>query len=268
MIKFSKGPILMGIVNVTPDSFSDGGRFLAPKAAIAHGLKLVEEGAEILDIGGESTRPGSRPVTPQEEQDRVLPVIEGLKSCGALISIDTRHAQTMQVAIKAGAGMINDVNALRGEGCLEVAAGFDGPVCLMHMRGEPQTMQKDIHYDDVGDEICGFFEDRIKACEEAGVAQNRIILDPGIGFGKTLNNNLDILKNIKQFSRFGLPILLGTSRKSFLSKINEGAKGGQRLPGSLASVLWAYQQGVQIFRVHDVAETRQAIKTFHAIEIA
>lgn len=262
---FDKGPYIMGIVNVTPDSFSDGGLFADPVRAIAQGFRLAEEGADILDIGGESTRPGAAPVSPQQEMDRVLPVIEGLKGCSRLISIDTRNAATMREAVRAGAGMINDVTALRGEGCLQAAAQSGVPVCLMHMQGMPQTMQKDPHYDDVVSEVYGFLQERIKACEKAGLAREKIVVDPGIGFGKTLDHNLVLLKNLGHFRSLGVPLLVGLSRKSFIEKICPSTPPDARLPGSLAAALWALQQGAGIFRVHDVAETRQALAVFKAI---
>ncbi len=261
----SKGPVLMGIVNVTPDSFSDGGRYLDAQAAIDHGLRLIEEGAQILDIGGESTRPGARPVSEQEEQDRILPVIEGLKGAGGLISADTRNAGTMRAAIQAGVGMINDVTALQGDGAVETVADSDALVCLMHMQGSPQTMQKAPEYGDVVQDVFDFLSTRIRCCVEAGIAQERIIADPGIGFGKTLCHNVDILKNLSKFEELGVPVLLGTSRKSFIEKIQPGAKADQRLPGSLASLLWGYGQGIRLFRVHDVAESVQALNVYAAI---
>lgn len=265
---FFKGPIIMGVVNVTPDSFSDGGEFLDPQKAIDHGHKLIEEGADILDLGGESTRPGAEPVGHQEEMDRVLPVIEGLKDEKALISIDTRHTDVMREALKAGAGMINDVNALRDEGAVELAAKAGVPVCLMHMQGNPETMQKNPQYQDVIEDVYKFLKDRVQACLDAGMDQKNIIIDPGIGFGKTLDQNLILLKNIKKFSSIHSPILLGTSRKSFIQKIDCTAEVQDRLPGSLASLLWGYQNGAQLFRVHDVKETAQALKVFAAIQSA
>lgn len=261
----SKGAVLMGIVNVTPDSFSDGGHYLDPAAAIAHGFRLIEEGAQILDIGGESTRPGAQPVSEQEEQDRILPVIEGLRGSGVLISADTRNAGTMRAAIQAGAGMINDVTALHAEGAMEAVADSDALVCLMHMQGSPQTMQKAPEYNDVVQDVFDFLSTRIQCCVDAGIAQKRIIADPGIGFGKTLCHNVDILKNLKKFEELGVPVLLGTSRKSFIEKIQPGAKADQRLPGSLASLLWGYSQGIRLFRVHDVAESIQALNVYAAI---
>lgn len=264
---FSKGPLIMGIVNVTPDSFSDGGAFIHPQAAIDHALKLIDEGADILDIGGESTRPGAQGISTDEEQDRILPVIEGLRSCGKRISVDTRHAATMRAAVAAGAGMINDVSALRGTGALEAAAELRVPVCLMHMQGMPGTMQDAPQYEDVVSEILVFLADRIKIALAAGIEAGNMIVDPGIGFGKALHHNVDILNNLYKFQKLGVPVLLGTSRKSFIEKIHEGARTDQRLGGSIASVLCGYLQGVQIFRVHDVYETVQALRVFEVIHM-
>lgn len=261
----TKGPVFMGIVNVTPDSFSDGGHYLDAQAAIDHGLRLIEEGAQIIDIGGESTRPGAKAVSEEEEQARIIPVIQALSNAGALISVDTRHAGTMKAAVEAGAGMINDVSALQGEGSLAMAASLSVPVCLMHMQGEPQSMQKAPHYEDAVQDVFDFLAGRIARCVEAGIAQNSIIADPGIGFGKTLSHNVDILKNLQYYSKLGVPVLLGTSRKSFIEKIHPGAKADQRLPGSLASIVWGYAQGVRMFRVHDVGESVQALTVYSAI---
>lgn len=259
-------PLLMGIVNVTPDSFSDGGRFLDPSSAVQHGLRLVEEGADLLDIGGESTRPGAAPVSVQEEMDRVLPVIEGLRGGGVMISIDTRHAATMRAALAAGAGMINDVTALTGDpDSLAVAAAARVPVCLMHMRGVPGTMQDRPHYEDVTAEVAGYLAARADACERAGMAREALIVDPGIGFGKTLEHNLALLKNISVFKGMGCKVLIGVSRKSFIAGLCPGAEAAERLPGSLAAALWAAAQGADILRVHDVAATRQALAVFQAL---
>ena len=253
-------PVLMGIVNVTPDSFSDGGLYLDPMKAIEHGRRLVAEGAKILDIGGESTRPGSAPVSPDEEQKRIIPVLEGLKDCGAILSVDTRNASTMQAALKAGAGMINDVSSLTHDPeSLSVVAESNCRVCLMHMRGDPKTMQDQPVYDDVLAEIYDYLEARIAACERAGVNRNRILIDPGIGFGKTLEHNLIILKNLNYFDSLNVPLLLGASRKRFIEYLCPGTASEDRLPGSLAACIAAYNQGVRHFRVHDVVETAQAL---------
>ncbi len=262
------GPYIMGVINVTPDSFSDGGRFAGHEQAIAHGLQLAAEGADILDIGGESTRPGAAPVTPQEEMARILPVIEGLKNCGKMISVDTRNAETMIAAAKAGAGMINDVTALEGEGSLEAAAATGMPVCLMHMQGKPQTMQDSPQYDDVVADITAYLAARIEACIQAGIAKEKIVVDPGVGFGKTLQHNLEIIKNAAAFRALDVPVLFGLSRKSFIEKICPDTPADQRFPGSIAAALWAAQQGVEIFRVHDVAATKQAFSVMAALAAA
>ncbi len=256
-------PILMGIVNVTPDSFSDGGKFLSTQAAIEHALKLRDEGAKILDIGGESTRPGADVVSPQEEQDRVIPVLEGLKDCGVLLSVDTRNAATMRAAIAAGAGMVNDVSALTHDAqSTAVVAGADVYVCLMHMKGTPETMQSSPVYEDVVGEVRDYLQGRMEVCLATGVVQNRIILDPGIGFGKTLEDNFNILKNMDKFLNLGASVLLGASRKRFIEGICPHTPPQDRLGGSLAAVLASYAHGVRIFRVHDVAQTHQALEIF------
>lgn len=260
-------PVLMGIINVTPDSFSDGGRFLDPDKAIAHGLRLVKEGAQILDIGGESTRPGSDAVSVEEEIARVIPVIKGLKNEGAMISIDTRNAATMRAAIHAGVGMVNDVTALTYDpDAMAVVAGSGVFVCLMHMRGDPKTMQDAPVYKDVFAEVYDYLAARVDACVKAGVSRDRIWIDPGIGFGKTLEHNLILLNRIGDFKALGVPVLLGASRKSFIEKVVSEADKDHRLPGSLAAAIAAYGQGIQHFRVHDVAETAQALSVYRAIK--
>ena len=259
-------PVLMGIVNVTPDSFSDGGQYFDTQKAIEHGLRLRDEGAKILDIGGESTRPNATPVTLEEEQQRVVPVVEGLRNCGVMLSVDTRNASTMLAAIKAGAGMVNDVSALTHDPeSLSVIAESGVYVCLMHMKGTPQTMQANPHYDDVVGEVYGFLEGRIAACLDAGVNQNRIIIDPGIGFGKRLEDNINILKNIEKFHALNTCVLLGASRKRFISDICTTIQPHDRVFGSIAAVLSAYQKGARLFRVHDVAATKQALDVFRAV---
>ena len=268
MIDFTKGPLIMGVVNVTPDSFSDGGKFLDVDKAVEHALQLKEEGADILDIGGESTRPGAQAVSPEEEQQRVLPVIEGIRKAlkDVCISIDTRHADTMQKAVKSGVNIINDISALTHESeSLNVVVQSQIPVILMHMQGTPETMQSKPQYDDVVTEVFEYLAQRIEVCKQAGVAQNNIICDPGIGFGKTLENNLKLLKNIKKFHELGCPILLGASRKSFIEKIIPNTPAEERLSGSIAAALWGLEQGMQIFRVHDVAQTRQAFAVHQGI---
>jgi dihydropteroate synthase len=260
------GPLVMGIVNVTPDSFSDGGRTDATDA-IAHGMRLIEAGADILDVGGESTRPGATPVPPEEEIPRVEPVVRGLAEAGAVVSIDTRNAATMARALAAGARILNDVSALEGDpGSLAVAAASDAPVVLMHMRGEPRTMQQDPVYDCAPLDVLDYLEGRIAACEAAGLPRTRLAVDPGIGFGKTLRHNLELLARLSLLHATGCPILLGASRKSFIAKsAARGETAPERLPGSLAAELAGLDQGVQILRVHDVAETRQAIEVWRNI---
>ncbi len=260
-------PLIKGIVNTTPDSFSDGGDYNVPEKAIAHGLKLLEQGAHILDIGGESTRPNAKTVSVDEELNRVIPVIEGLKDKAEFISIDTRNAKTMDAAIKAGANIINDVSALSHDpDSVHITAQSNLPVCLMHMKGTPETMQDNPAYQDIIDDLKSYFEERLNFCTQNGVKEKNIILDPGIGFGKTLQHNLLILKHLKDFQAFGRPILLGVSRKSFIQMIDGEKDPKQRLGGSLASALYgAFDGGAQIIRVHDVAETRQALNVNQSI---
>jgi dihydropteroate synthase len=269
MIDFKKGPLLMGVVNVTPDSFSDGGDYLDPAAALSHARQLLEEGADILDVGGESTRPNASPVSPAEEQSRVLPVIAALKKerSETIISVDTRHADTMEQAIAVGADIINDVSALTHDPrSLDVVAKAKVPVILMHMQGTPETMQNKPEYNDVVEDILAYLRGRIEKCEAAGVDQSKIICDPGIGFGKTLENNLTILKNLNKFHSLGCSILLGASRKSFIEKLVPGSPANERLAGSLAAAIQGLEQGVQVFRVHDVKETRQAFILWQALQ--
>jgi dihydropteroate synthase len=263
--ELASGPLVMGVVNVTPDSFSDGGRFFDKDAAVSHALRLIEEGADIVDIGGESSRPGALPATEEEELDRILPVLEGLKGIEKPISIDTRRTRVMREALKAGASMINDIDALTAPGALEAVAASDCAVCLMHKKGEPATMQQAPRYDDVVGEVGAFLKARIEACEEAGIGRQRLVIDPGFGFGKTLEHNLTLLKNLGRFSTFGLPILVGWSRKSSLGKIT-GRPGGERLPASLAMALLSLQGGATILRVHDVKETKDVIEVWKATQ--
>ncbi len=264
-------PLLMGVLNVTPDSFSDGGRYAAPAAALAHGKRLMEEGCAILDIGGESTRPGAALLSPEDEQARVLPVIEGLREeagkRGVIISVDTRNATTMEVAAAKGADMINDISALTHDpNALAVAAKLGLPVVLMHMKGAPPNMQKAPHYGDVLQEILDYLAARIGACEAAGIPREKLIADPGIGFGKTAEHNLILQHNITRFHELGVPVLVGASRKSFIGAVAGVENADDRLPGSLAAALFAAQHGVQILRVHDVAETRQALTIWRALQ--
>ncbi len=260
-------PRIMGIVNVTPDSFSDGGDHATTEAAIAHGIALAEAGADILDVGGESTRPGAAPVSPEEEQARAIPVVAALAQRGLTVSIDTRHSTTMAAALEAGAAIVNDVTALTGDpDSLSVVAEKRCPVVLMHMQGEPQTMQKDPVYQWAPLDVFDFLAERVAACRTAGLSPDQIAVDPGIGFGKTDIHNLDILQSLTLLHGSGCPILLGTSRKSFIGRLTQTSDPKDRLPGSVASVVAAAHQGVQMFRVHDVAATRQALTVIDAIE--
>jgi dihydropteroate synthase len=260
---------LMGIVNVTPDSFSDGGRFLDPAAAIAHGRELAAQGADILDVGGESTRPGAEPVSAEQELARVLGVVEGLAGGvpEAQISIDTSKASVAHAALAAGASIVNDVSALRGdERMASVIADSGAECCLMHMLGEPRTMQADPRYEDVVDDVKAFLLERLRHAVAQGVAEERIMLDPGIGFGKTVEHNLELLRRLHELTELGRPIVIGTSRKSFLGRIAADAAGrseplaaGERLPGTLATSVLAYERGARVFRVHEVAPVRDAL---------
>ncbi len=255
----------MGIVNVTPDSFSDGGKHLALEAAIAHARRLIEEGADILDIGGESTRPGAEPVSEQEELDRVLPVLEGLRDISVPISIDTYKPEVMRQALAAGASMVNDVNALQAAGALDVVAQTAAAVCLMHKQGAPQNMQQQPHYQEIISEVSNFLRERIVAAAEAGIASERLLVDPGFGFGKTLGHNLAMLKNMQAFTALGVPVLAGLSRKSMLGTIT-GREVGERVAVSVAAALIAVQRDASIVRVHDVRETVDALRVWSAIE--
>ena len=260
-------PVIMGIINVTPDSFSDGGDRHDPKTATADGLAMWEAGAAILDVGGESTRPGAKPVGEEEELSRVLPVVSALVGAGARVSIDSRRARVIEAALEAGASVVNDVTALTGDpNTAAVVARAGAPVILMHMLGDPRTMQQDPRYDDVVLDIYDYLEMRIAEAEAAGIPRQRIAVDPGIGFGKTVHHNLRLLEELAVYHGLGCPILLGASRKSFIGKLSDGKAPKERLPGSLAAVLAGLARGCQIFRVHDVAETRQAIAVWQAIE--
>ena len=254
-------PLVMGVVNVTPDSFSDGGRFLDPEAAVAHARRLVGEGADLVDVGGESTRPGAAPVSEAEELQRVLPVLEALHDVP--LAVDTRRPGVMRAALAAGASMINDIQALQAPGALEAVARSECGVCLMHMQGEPQTMQRAPRYGDVVQEVNEFLAGRIAACEKAGVARQRLVADPGFGFGKTDAHNLALLRRLPELAGLGVPLLAGWSRKSSLGRIT-GRGAGERLAGSLAAALLALLGGARILRVHDVKETRDAVLMFEA----
>ena len=253
-------PRLMGILNVTPDSFSDGGRHNAPARAIAAARAMQDAGAAIIDIGGESTRPGAAPVTRNQELARVLPVLAGLRNSGAVLSIDTRHAEVMRRAVAGGAGIINDVGALRGDGAVDAAAAAGVPVVMMHMQGTPETMQADPQYGFAPVEILEFLEARIQAAEAAGIPRALMAIDPGYGFGKTVTHNLQLINWTAMLHMLGVPILIGASRKSSIAKISAGEDADQRLPGSLALAMAALRQGAQMLRVHDVGETMQAVK--------
>jgi dihydropteroate synthase len=260
-------PRVMGILNVTPDSFSDGGRFFEPERAHHHARRMLADGADLIDVGGESTRPGAAPVDEADELARVIPVIDELAREGALVSVDTMKPAVMRAAVAAGAAMINDVNALRLPGALEAAASTDAAVCLMHMRGEPRTMQDAPQYVDVAAEVRDFLVERAQLCEAMGIARDRIVLDPGFGFGKTLTDNLALVRALPELVATGYPVLAGLSRKSSLGAIT-GRPGGERLAASLAAALAAVERGAAIVRVHDVRETVDALKVWGAIEDA
>ena len=253
-------PRLMGILNVTPDSFSDGGRHNAPARAIAAARAMQDAGAALIDIGGESTRPGAAPVTRNQELARVLPVLAGLRDSGAVLSIDTRHTEVMRRAVAGGAGIINDVGALRGDGVVDAAAAAGVPVVMMHMQGTPETMQADPQYGFAPVEILEFLEARIQAAEAAGIPRALMAIDPGYGFGKTVTHNLQLINWTAMLHMLGVPILIGASRKSSIAKISAGEDADQRLPGSLALAMAALRQGAQMLRVHDAGETMQAVK--------
>lgn len=259
-------PRILGIVNVTPDSFSDGGAYDSTQAAIEHGLKLVEAGADALDIGGESTRPGADAVPLETELARVLPVIEGLaRATQVPISIDTFKPEVMRAAVAAGAGLINDICALTQDGALEAAAELGVPVILMHMQGEPRTMQDAPQYDDVVGQVRRFLADRLFACELAGIPKSRLVIDPGFGFGKNLDHNLHLLARLEAFADLGVPLLAGLSRKRMLGEIT-GREVGERVAASVAAHLIAAQRGAMLLRVHDVAPLRDALALWQALQ--
>ena len=254
----------MGIVNATPDSFSDGGQHLPHEAPLPPAQQLIAEGADIIDIGGESTRPGAQPVGAQEELNRVLPIIEGLRGVSVPLSIDTCKPEVMREAIAAGVQMVNDINALQGAAALDAVAASGCAVCLMHKQGNPQTMQQQPHYDDVVAEVSAFLRERLAAAEAAGIARERIAIDPGFGFGKTLAHNLDLLRHLDKLRELGVPIMAGLSRKSMLGAIT-GQDVDHRVAASVAAALIAVQRGASIVRVHDVRETVDAFKIWQAI---
>ncbi len=261
-------PAVMGILNVTPDSFSDGGRFDRLETGLGQALQLAKEGADIIDVGGESTRPGAANVSEQEELDRVIPIIEAIRGeTDVPISIDTSKAAVMRAAVAAGASMINDVCALQGDGALQAAAEVDVAVCLMHMQGEPRTMQSDPRYDNVVTEVGQFLEERVAACVAAGLGEDRIVVDPGFGFGKTRDHNVELLANLRQLQVRGRPILVGVSRKSTLGELTN-RDVGERVPASVAAAAIAVVNGAAIVRAHDVPATVDALKVAHAVNEA
>lgn len=260
-------PAIMGILNITPDSFSDGGVFLSHENAIAQALQMAQEGADIIDIGGESTRPGAAPVSLQEEIDRVIPVIESLRGQLSLpISIDTSKPAVMRAAVSAGAGFINDVLALREEGALAAAAALKVPVCLMHMQGEPRTMQDNPRYNDVVADVADFLSARLQAAQAAGIPPEWLVIDPGFGFGKSLEHNLELLRGLGKLKNLGAPILAGLSRKSMIGKAL-GLPVEQRLHASVALAVMAVQNGAGIVRVHDVGPTVDALRMWSAVHL-
>ena len=257
-------PLVMGILNVTPDSFSDGGLHATAEAAVAHARKLIGDGADILDIGGESTRPGAPPVALEEERRRVLPVIEALADCGVPVSIDTRKPELMRDAIGSGASMVNDIDALESPEARDILARSSAAVCLMHKQGDPRTMQVDPRYGDVVSEIRDYLVARVGAAAEAGIARERIVIDPGFGFGKTYEHNLALLRGLPELVRIGVPVLVGLSRKAMLGRITGRGPEG-RVSASVAAALYAASQGARILRVHDVTETRDALSVWAAL---
>lgn len=258
-------PLIMGVVNVTPDSFSDGGRFFPTAAAVAHARQLIAEGADLLDIGGESTRPGAAPVKLDEERRRVLPVLEALADAGVPLSVDTRKPELMREAVAAGAAMVNDINGFESPGALDVIAATGCAICVMHKQGDPQTMQQSPQYADVAAEVGDYLRQRIVAAERVGIARDRIVVDPGFGFGKTLDHNLELLRQLSTIAAPGVPVLAGLSRKSMIGKLT-GREAGDRLAGSIAAALLAVQRGAAIVRVHDVAATRDALAVWNAMK--
>ena len=259
-------PQVMGVHNITPDSFSDGGDFFDPQRALDRALQMQDEGAAVIDVGGESTRPGAGPVSASDELQRVIPVIDALQAQLTVpISIDTRKPEVMQAAVAAGAGLINDVNALRAPGALEAARASAVPVCLMHMHGDPRTMQADPHYADVVAEVKTFLLQRVAACEAAGIGRQRLLLDPGFGFGKTVEHNLQLLARLEELATTGLPVVVGLSRKSMIGKLL-GLDIAERLPASIALAVLAVERGARLVRAHDVAATWQALQMQAALQ--
>lgn len=262
-------PVVMGILNVTPDSFSDGGEFFGLQQAEQHALEMHQQGAAIIDVGGESTRPGSQAVSLQEELDRVIPVIERLsKSLDIPVSVDTSKPEVMREAVAVGASMINDVMSLQQSNAVETVAGLDASIaiCLMHMQGQPRTMQANPGYTDVVDDVIQFLMERIQACKDAGIAETQLLVDPGFGFGKTLQHNLTLLANLSRFTKINLPLLVGISRKSMIGTLLGDVTADQRLFGSVAAAVLAYERGATILRVHDVKETVDALAIADAVK--
>ena len=260
-------PIVMGILNTTPDSFSDGGKFTLVETALSHAMAMVNDGAEIIDVGGESTRPGAQAVSVEDEIQRVVPIIRAIRQQSDVsISIDTSKPEVMRAAVNAGANLVNDVNALRAPGAVELCAELSVPVCIMHMQGEPRTMQTDPQYKDVVEDIIEFLADRIEVCVKAGVERKNIIVDPGFGFGKTLEHNLQLLNRLDEFGRLGVPVLAGISRKSMLGTILGESDAEKRLHASVAAAVLAWARGAKIFRVHDVKPTADALKLCMAMD--
>ena len=259
-------PRVMGILNVTPDSFSDGGHFFDRERALDHARRMIADGADIIDVGGESTRPGAASVDEADELARVLPIVGTLASEGAPVSIDTMKPRVMREAVAAGASMINDVRALQEPGAIEAAAATDAAICLMHMRGTPRTMQRDTHYDDVVSEVCLFLAGRAQACEAAGIARERIAIDPGFGFGKDVDDNVKLLGRLHALVELGYPIVAGLSRKSSLGKLT-GRGADDRVAASLAAMLCAVDRGARIVRVHDVRESVDALAVWNAVNM-
>jgi dihydropteroate synthase len=260
-------PLVMGVVNVTPDSFSDGGRHATADSAIAHARRLIDEGADLLDIGGESTRPGASPVDPDAEWARIGPVIAGLRDCGLPLSVDTRRAGVMRRALAAGADMINDVAGFAEPASIEAVAASEAALCAMHMLGEPFTMQREPVYRDVVSEVVGFLYGRLEALVRAGVARERVVLDPGIGFGKTADHNVRLIRELGRLVDLGQPVLAGVSRKSLIGELTGGRPVGDRLAGSVAGALALVDRGAKIVRVHDVGATRQALDVWQALAV-
>jgi dihydropteroate synthase len=262
------GAVVVGILNVTPDSFSDGGDFLDPEVAVKHAASMLDEGADMLDVGGESTRPGSDPVSQEEEIRRVVPVVERILSVRpeAVISVDTYRSGTATAALEAGASLVNDVTALRGDPPMASVVGEAGcPVILMHMQGEPKTMQKEPHYQDVVREVRDFLAERAEYAVDAGVRPENIIVDPGVGFGKNLEHNLDLLHNLDAIVDLGFPVLIGASRKSFIERMTSVQEARDRVSGTVATTVLAFERGATFFRVHDVRANREALAVAEAV---